>query len=364
MGTVEDALQGHDNNFDVLRLLAALIVLWSHSFPLTGHGSEDFLTNSLFGYDLAGAFAVLIFFVISGFLVTKSAQERSIDGYLTARALRILPALVCTVVITVFLIGPLMTKLRFDEYLAAPFTLSYLANMFVFGIQHDLPAATAGLPYTAMNSSLWTLSVECAFYLVLAVLASFGLLTRQRAGWFVLAMVAFHVFCFYWLGLFYGKQGPVVWQGATLHEIAKNGCAFALGGAFWVYRDKVPLNPWLAAACGVALYAAFGTMSAAFVYALALPYLVIFFALRLPAVSLRRLGDLSYGTYLISFPIQQLVISRIGTWSPTAVSLITMAIVLPVAYASWWYIEKPFLTFKARRARRLAVPSMQHQDTR
>lgn len=357
MQTVSDAVSSRNNNFDLLRLFAALIVLWAHSYPLTDHGADDIFTKSLFGYDMAGSFAVLIFFVISGFLVTKSVTERGTGEYLAARALRILPALVCAVFVTVFVIGPLLTKLAVADYFSAPGTLAYLRNVFVFGIQYDIPAATKGLPYAgSINSSLWTLSLECGFYIALVGLVSFGLLTPRRAGIFVAAMVALYFYCAYVLGLSFGVPGPSLWQGATLFQVAKNGCAFFLGGAIWIYRDKVPLNAGVAIACALALYAAVGTSSATVVYALALPYLVIYAALGLPAFSLRRLGDLSYATYLFAFPIQQLVINWIGGSSPTNVSLIATPIVLTISYFSWWYLERPFLALKKHRGLRVVSP--------
>ena len=79
MKTVASAMSNRNNNFDVLRLFAALLVLWGHSYPLTADGQDDIFSKSLCGYDTAGGFAVMIFFVISGFLVTKSASERTLQ---------------------------------------------------------------------------------------------------------------------------------------------------------------------------------------------------------------------------------------------------------------------------------------------
>lgn len=337
------------NNFDALRLFAAVVVLGSHSYPLTGHGLDDIFTNSLFGYDLGGSFAVLIFFAISGFLVTKSAVERSAADYLVARALRILPALVVAVFATVFIIGPLLTPATLAAYFADQFTLPYLKNIFVFGVSHHLPMATRGLPYEAINSSLWTLSLECGFYVILIWIAQMGLLSRRLAWIAPLAMVALYFWCIFIGGMNWGSQGPTIWKGVTLYEVTKNGCAFFLGGTIWVYRDRIPITTPVAIAFCIALFAAAGTASAPVVYTFALPYLVIYAALALPAINTAKVGDLSYATYLLAFPIQQLVIRWIGANSPTSVSLLTIAIVLPLAYLSWWYVERPFLSFKKRR---------------
>src|SRR5690242_1709390 len=128
MRTVADGLAYKANNFDWLRLFAAMLVLWSHSYPLTADGKDDIFTKMLFGYDLAGSFAVAIFFTISGFLVTRSAAGRSTVSYLIARSLRILPGLALAVLITVFAIGPMLTRMPLHQYFSDPSTLAYLGN--------------------------------------------------------------------------------------------------------------------------------------------------------------------------------------------------------------------------------------------
>jgi len=194
-------MSSRENNFDVLRLFAALLVLWGHSYPLTADGQDDIFSKCLFGYDTAGSFAVMIFFVISGFLVTKSASERTMGDYFAARALRILPALACVVVFTILVIGPILTTLPLGDYFRDRWTRSYLTNILVFGIQYDLPSTTTRLLYPgAINGSLWTLSLECGFYVVLGVLFFFGLFTPRIVYIIVIAVVLAKFYCLYRLG--------------------------------------------------------------------------------------------------------------------------------------------------------------------
>src|ERR1700723_1053671 len=89
-----------ENNFDFLRLALAVLVIFSHSFPL-GAGSEmhEPLRVLTHGQMTFGAFAVDLFFVMSGFLIAGSAERsRSLRLFLKKRVERIYPAfLVCTV---------------------------------------------------------------------------------------------------------------------------------------------------------------------------------------------------------------------------------------------------------------------------
>ena len=55
-------------------------------------------------------------------------------------------------------------------------------------------------------------------------------------------------------------------------------------------------------------------------------------------------GDYSYGLYVYAFPIQQLLIWRMGDWaSPVLICVLTVALTLPVAALSWHALEKPAL---------------------
>ena len=65
-----------ENNFDFLRLALAVLVIFSHSFPL-GTGSEihEPLRVLTHGQMTFGAFAVDLFFVMSGFLIAGSAER-------------------------------------------------------------------------------------------------------------------------------------------------------------------------------------------------------------------------------------------------------------------------------------------------
>ena len=86
-----------------MRLVAALLVVVSHTFPLAGQAPFRIL-----GVEDLGALGVSIFFVISGFLVTGS-YLRDPKTYLFKRLLRIEPGLIAPLVVTVLLLGIVTT---------------------------------------------------------------------------------------------------------------------------------------------------------------------------------------------------------------------------------------------------------------
>lgn len=80
------------NRFDFMRLFAALLVLWSHSYPLTGRNPQEPLAR-LTGIESMGGMGVAIFFVLSGYLVTLSLERSpGLLSFARKRAVRIYPA--------------------------------------------------------------------------------------------------------------------------------------------------------------------------------------------------------------------------------------------------------------------------------
>ena len=102
--TLEAHSEGRENNFDVLRLGAATAVLLSHSFVVTGEAEP------LIGHWPLGTLGVEVFFAISGFLIAMSWWRRpGLRSFFVRRGLRIMPALIVTVMVSAFLLGPLVT---------------------------------------------------------------------------------------------------------------------------------------------------------------------------------------------------------------------------------------------------------------
>ncbi len=93
---------GRDNNFSLIRIIAAFAVLITHSFALAIGTGEAEPFQKFLGMTM-GTIAVDIFFITSGFLVTSSLLTRqSVIEFVWARVLRIYPALLVMLCLTVF----------------------------------------------------------------------------------------------------------------------------------------------------------------------------------------------------------------------------------------------------------------------
>ena len=118
--TIAALLHGRDNNFNLIRFLAASAVIVDHSFALVAH---DQTADALIDVERLeiGRLAVDVFFIISGFLVTRSVMTQpTLVDYAVARFLRLFPALLVACIGIAFVLGPVVTSASLGEYFTDP----------------------------------------------------------------------------------------------------------------------------------------------------------------------------------------------------------------------------------------------------
>ncbi len=333
---------GHDNNFQLLRILAAAAVLLFHCYALTDRWTEEPLWRLAHDQNL-GALGVEIFFVVSGFLVTQSwLARRRFDHFVVARVLRIYPALIAATVVTIALAAA-SSKLPWAGFLAHPQTGDYFWHTALgLDVRDHLPGAFTANPYpNVVNGSLWTLPIELRFYIVLALAGIIGLLAH-RVLWLVAviaALSALLVWPAYALALL-ENRGAIVGLLAAL---------FLLGSLAYAWRDILPVS-LVAALAALALIAWNpGGYPRGALFAPLLTYVVLVAAYhpRLRLRAFNRLGDYSYGLYVYSFPIQQTVVERVVGIAPLALFAWALPLALVAAIVSWHALEQPALGLKS-----------------
>lgn len=193
--TIEDFASGRNNNFDFIRFIAASMVIFSHAYRLaTGRGGDEPLvifSNSQIWF---GHLAVIIFFVISGFLIAQSYERSSnIFVFFWARTLRIFPALIASLIFGVFVVGAIATESSLEAYLSDIKTYDYLNSVFLIKIRWTLPGVFENLPYKGIiNGSLWTIPHEVVCYVFVAIFGFLGFLKR-RSFVLVIAAILFYL---------------------------------------------------------------------------------------------------------------------------------------------------------------------------
>ena len=141
------------------------------------------------------------------------------------------------------------------------------------------------------------------------------------------------------------------WRGevAAIDSIARFVLGFFVGGAFYLYADKIRLYFWIVVTLALVAVLALGTGAFEVAFTVALAYGVLWFAL-VPGGALRRfnlIGDYSYGLYILCFPIQQTFVGFDPAIGPWALFLCSFPAVFAAAILSWQFIEHPALRQKA-----------------
>lgn len=299
---------GRRNNFDALRLTGAFLVLISHQFALSGRAEPMFVGDSSYGH-----LGVLIFFSISGYLVTASwLKDPHVLRFSARRALRMGPALCVSI----------------------PLTLAVIATLGLTGFP--------GNPRHLTNGSLWTLKYEVGCYALLLVAA-----LATRCPSIVLAVASLGYFVLSGL------------QSGT-NFLACFGLFFAVGSLLRVYPHlRKPLPTLLFLVAGYALVHIEQTELG---LACMVPPLTIAIGTRSwPGLrDISSIGDLSYGIYIYAWPVQQIEVALMGRQTSYVELLsVTVPVTLVLALASWHFVEKKALRFKpGQRTASLAAGSV------
>lgn len=321
---------GRENNLNLLRLVAAVLVIVCHAFPLTlGSAYGDPLSTWTDGRLSLGGLAVGVFLLMGGYLITASALRRpQLGSYAAARASRIFPELALTVLCCTFVLGPLVTTLSLGAYFGNSETWAYLLNIALWP-HHGLPGVFESVPYPGVvNGALWVLPVQAVCYALAWVAVRLGFAQRSRGLWVAAALAAG--------GL---VTGLVLGANSFLLAVARPVLLFGIGALAYIYRDDIVMDGRVALACGVAFCVLVGLRwdLAAMLLAFPYPFFYLAFATRRTLLAHPRLGENSYGMFLWGWPMEQLVVLGLGitpgSVAPTAWGLPAWLVVSVVACA-------------------------------
>jgi len=352
------------NNFSILRMSFAAMVILSHSCELLdGNRSREILSR-IFGTISLGELAVDGFFIVSGYLITKSYLASAHRSYLLKRILRIYPGF-----LVAFFVSVLLCRYFSRPGMSIPGTelLQNILNAICL-LQPNITAAYPHSFYPSANGAMWSISYEFHCYLLIMLLGFFGVFQKRRLllGITALLIGAYLIFPEKYAPFMPGTAASVQVShgfGMQLLRLVKSITVespikdirlfgiFLAGSCFYIFRDAVPYRSGFAAAAAVLLAGClFSKHLAEPGLAVFGGYLIFWFALHVRVFSASRFfdkTDLSYGIYLYAWPIQKALISQLPRITPAELSLLTLTLCGIVAYFSWTLIEKPFLNLKS-----------------
>lgn len=335
-----------NNSLNLIRLVLALLVLVSHTFPVAGWGE-----GPRYADENLGGWAVVGFFVLSGYLIMGSRVKTDAATFLIHRVARIFPAFLVCLVVTAFVFAPIgyaSVHGGLEGFATTANTpANYVfANSFLRMSDFSVAGTPAGVPYPgAWNGSLWSLYYEFLCYIVVGLLAFVPLVRRSAWG----IAVAFGVSVLAQIRLddvmaLFGGNGEI----ALLVKLLP----YFLGGALlYMLKDRIRYSAPPAIVAGAVAFAVIslqpswgGQLTAPLV-----AYFLLWVSLVVPAPRAILRNDVSYGAYIYAFPVQQIVVTA-GLHELGLVPYVLICGVVTgiLAAASWFLVERPVM----RRVRR------------
>ncbi|QMW03980.1 acyltransferase family protein [Spirosoma foliorum] len=333
-----------NNNFDLIRFFAAVFVIYSHSFDITGHQDIEPLKVLSNNYISIGTLSVYVFFVISGFLIQQSYdRSSSLLKYLFFRVIRIFPALIGMIVILVFIIGPFLTTLPLTEYFGNYETYKYLFNCLCLKLYFYLPGVFVNnIIGSSVNTSIWTLPIEIMFYCFVAFIGQIRE-KKYKQALFVLSYIF------------------ILWVSIGLNQtsmLLHNVVFFIVGILLYRFRYTIKLTPWaivISILCFIVSLFTSGDLINIFfvkylrtlIFTFSLAYLIIVLAfVKNQLLSFDNYGDYSYGMYIWAWPVQQILIYYYPSMSQIENFILGVLLTFPLSILSWHFIEKRALKLK------------------
>jgi peptidoglycan/LPS O-acetylase OafA/YrhL len=331
---------------DGLRAIAAFFVVFSH---LGFHGS-------------GASLGVLIFFVLSGFLITRLliAEEKehgqiSLGAFYARRSLRIFPAFYAYWLLLVILLWLFQKRLLLPQALCSFFYVNnYYQGLF-------------GDPQTGLSHT-WSLAVEEQFYLIWPFLFLALQQKRRRLRFLVAAIPCLWIYRELMVFALHVNQGYVYEAFDMRADHLLMGCLLAVAlaeGAFqklWRFLCVFSWMPFVTVAflvaeqslahAGISRYRdSVGFILEPLLVASLLPQLIAFrhgpITRVLEMKWMRYLGRISYSIYLyqqlVIYPVEKMFRGR-----PLLTVVASVGTVMVCGTASYFLIERPFLKLKDR----------------
>jgi peptidoglycan/LPS O-acetylase OafA/YrhL len=342
-------------SLDGMRAVAILLVVFAHFG---------------FGKIIPGGFGVTIFFFISGFLISRLliveyAQNGGINirYFYIRRVLRLAPALLT--MLSIIAIVNLFMGLTVSGYelLAG---LTYTMNYYLIAHQSD-PILPLGV--------LWSLAVEEHYYLFFPLFLA--LLWRKKTRfltYLVLACIAALIWRTALFQLLHFPEEYTYKATDTRFDSILYGAILAAAlevesTAYWIRRSDALLP--LSAACLV-LLSTFLWRNAAFRetvrYSLqGMALIPIFYAILydkrlstmrsiLATAPMVWIGRVSYSLYLWHVPVHNYVLIGFPQMSVTMTYILALPSTFLVAAASYYFVERPFVSLRKSFRRLNASP--------
>ncbi|NRB00744.1 MAG: acyltransferase [Rhodobacteraceae bacterium] len=238
---------GRDNNLTLVRLVAALAVIWGHSFALVHVRGQDPFAIWTNGHTYSGTIAVSAFFALSGFLVTRSFWFKPwLGNWLKQRVARIYPGLWVSIVVMLVYVFVVYRRSDGVGFFISPEVLDFAShNATLETVRFFIDGAFPDnkMP-NSLNGSWWTLPGEMRVYLLFFVIALFALAPHRNSRFLEIRRGLFVCLAAGLIGYSYYNHPamPIIMDHQSYASPTRY---FLLGCIAFYLRAYIPLTGWL-----------------------------------------------------------------------------------------------------------------------
>ncbi len=333
----------YKNNFDLIRLFAALQVMLLHSFGyLKLNNIPEIITNILSNFP-----GVPIFFIISGFLISASYERvKNVNEYIKNRFLRIYPGLWISIIIAI-----ISMYIFYEKEVGFNNVVKWIiARATILQFYHNDVFNNYGMGN--LNGALWTISIELQFYILLPLLY---LLFKNNLNkyLFIFLFISFSINLFYLSIL--NKNFFTKLLGVSVFPYLY---MFLLGVLIQRYFNKISyilVNKafyWLLFYLSATWFLKIsGFIEKKYIFSIAVFILALFIiSFAYTSTNLSKIlnnNDISYGIYIYHLIITNILI-QINFIGNLKSLFLLISITIVVAFISWKTVEKPCLSLKKK----------------
>lgn len=314
----------HNNNFNLIRLILAISVIFSHSWKFVEGNYNNELLFRLTNHFRIGDMAVDGFFLLSGYLIVASwINKPQLLDYVKRRVSRIFPAFIVVSFVSV-IIGAVVYR---HEIMGTLLSLKVFLQAFTL-------AEPKGPQGEQLNVSLWTIRYEFFCY---AMVGGMGLVGLFKKNWPLVVL---------WVVSMGVSISCIFDADPRVSSLVRLVPYFVTGGMFYLYKDNITYHIRYAVVAIVGIIIAFLNVPLSrALLPLAGGYLLFYIGfLKSPFLAkLRPVNDISYGLYLYGWTAQKFLLVSLAISSPWLLFGISLPLTALLGLLSWKLIEEPFV---------------------